>query len=139
MRKPAAALLLVALSLHTACSTSEDSGRGGFLENTPGRYLGTEPKGKYDLDELYSYPIKWGTAPSSVAWSPDGTRISFLWNTEGGRFRDIYFASVPGGELSRLLAIGHGEGIKLQPIPFIAAAGRAHKGESRWRSFVCNI
>ena len=82
MRKPAAALLLVALSLHTACSKSEDSGRGGLFENTPGRYLGTEPKGKYNLDELYSYPIKWGTAPSSVAWSPDGTRISFLWNAE---------------------------------------------------------
>ncbi len=60
-----------------------------------------ELRGRYDLDELYSYPIKWGMAPSSVAWSPDGSKIAFLWNSEGGRFRDIYFASIPEGEVSR--------------------------------------
>lgn len=59
-------------------------------------------KGKYTLDALYAYPLKWGVAPSAVAWSPNSQSIAFLWNNGGGRFFDIYVAAIPDGRVTRL-------------------------------------
>ncbi|NKB89455.1 MAG: prolyl oligopeptidase family serine peptidase [Acidobacteria bacterium] len=54
------------------------------------------------LDGLYSLPRMIGTAPSGVVWSPDSTRIAFLWNDEGTNFRDVWVASTDGSAPTRL-------------------------------------
>jgi dipeptidyl-peptidase-4 len=46
------------------------------------------------LERLYSLPRLIGTAPRGFAWSPDSTRLAFLWNDEGTNFYDVWIAAV---------------------------------------------
>jgi len=46
------------------------TGRGEFFKFVQ--------KERYSLDKIYASPTKWGAAPSSVTWTPDGSRIAWL-------------------------------------------------------------
>ncbi len=46
------------------------------------------------LDELLELPPVVGTAPGTLRWSPDGSRVAFLWHDAGARQRDVWVASV---------------------------------------------
>lgn len=51
---------------------------------------------KFTVEVLFSHPRITGLAPSSPVWSPDGKKLSFLWNEEGNRFRDLYVTDLSG-------------------------------------------
>jgi Tol biopolymer transport system component len=51
---------------------------------------------KFTFEAMFSHPRITGIAPSEVAWSPDGTKLAFLWNADGDRFKDLYFADHSG-------------------------------------------
>jgi dipeptidyl-peptidase-4 len=80
------------------------------------------------LERLYSLPWLTGTAPESPTWSPDSRRIAFLWNDDGGNFRDVWIADVqamkplrvtqmpraiappdPGTDVARLIEVARAE------------------------------
>lgn len=63
---------------------------------------GAENAGVPDIDRLVSLPTLSGTPPSRPVWSPDGSRLAFLWNDSGFPFRDIYIADASGGEPRQL-------------------------------------
>jgi hypothetical protein len=85
-----------------------------------------------DLDRFYSSPSLIGTAPRSVAWSPDARRFAFLWNTEGTNFLDVYVATVSAsGAVTPLRATA-------MPRPGVPAAERVVDGTpigyTMWRA-----
>jgi len=55
-----------------------------------------------EISRLFSHPRLKGSAPSKMNFSPDGKKLSFLWNESGQRFRDLYFATIPKGTIVRL-------------------------------------
>jgi dipeptidyl aminopeptidase/acylaminoacyl peptidase len=46
--------------------------------------------GPWSLEKLYTRPYIWGASPEQVRWAKEGQVAAFLWNTEGGRFLDLY-------------------------------------------------
>jgi len=88
---PVATLILVASPL----------GTGGAQDLAAGS-TAPRPADRLTIEELYSLPRIIGTAPTSVVWSPDSTRVAFLWNDEGTNFRDVWVADVAGGEARRV-------------------------------------
>ncbi|NJC07921.1 prolyl oligopeptidase family serine peptidase [Polymorphobacter fuscus] len=54
------------------------------------------------IDALYQPQSIIGTPPEGYSWAADGSRVLFLWNDEGRRFRDIWVHAVAGGTTSRL-------------------------------------
>jgi dipeptidyl-peptidase-4 len=67
------------------------------------------------LERLYSLPWLSGTAPEAPTWSPDSQRVAFLWNDDGGNFRDVWLARVAGGAPVRVTTM---------PRPPLATASR---------------
>ncbi len=61
------------------------------------------------LDRLYSLPWIIGTAPSSPAWSVDGTKLAFLWNESGYDFKDVYLVDVDSTRVSQLTRLSRTE------------------------------
>jgi dipeptidyl-peptidase 4 len=61
---------------------------------TQGRSSGQSPH--LTIDRVARYPNLAGTVPSMPLWSPDGSRVAFLWNAEGWPFRDVWVATVAG-------------------------------------------
>lgn len=49
-----------------------------------------------------SLPKLSGTAPTQPAWSPDGSRLAFLWNESGHLFRDIWVVPASGQDPKRI-------------------------------------
>jgi len=66
------------------------------------KYVKAPLKGQFTLEQLYSRPHIWGTEPSQVKWDKGSRQVAFLWNQEGGRFRDLWVVSIPEGKLTRL-------------------------------------
>jgi len=66
------------------------------------KYVKAPLKGKFTLEQLYSHPHIWGTEPSQVKWDRGSQQVAFLWNQEGGRFRDLWLVNIPEGKLIRL-------------------------------------
>jgi dipeptidyl-peptidase 4 len=56
----------------------------------------------WTLDRLFSRPYIWGTWPSQLAWAKHAHVLGFLWNTEGGAFRDVYVYDADRKKLTRL-------------------------------------
>lgn len=54
------------------------------------------------LEQLFTRPFSWGTAPSDVTWSRDGHTLAFLWNSDGQPFLDLYAYSPDTHHLTRL-------------------------------------
>ncbi len=55
-----------------------------------------QPATPLTVERVASLPSLIGTAPSSPVWSPDGSRVAFLWNPEGWPFRDVMLARRDG-------------------------------------------
>ena len=53
------------------------------------------------LDRITALPSLIGTAPASPVWSPDGSRLAFLWNDRGMPFRDVWVVGATGDGLKR--------------------------------------
>jgi dipeptidyl-peptidase-4 len=54
-------------------------------------FLRRPPKGDF-LRNLYTRPLIYGTAPTVLKWSKNGTRLAFLWNDHGEPLLDLYVA-----------------------------------------------
>ena len=81
------------------------------------------------LERVTSFPRLTGTIPLSPAWSPDSSRIAFLWNDEGYPFRDVWVVSAVGGELTRItnlkrVAQEEGPGLPADPLAPLTRAFR---------------
>lgn len=48
------------------------------------------------LRKTYSQPLAYGVEPTSVTWSPDGMRLAFLWNEDGGLWKDVFVSDADG-------------------------------------------
>jgi dipeptidyl-peptidase-4 len=57
------------------------------------------------LERLYSLPWLIGTSPQAPAWAPDSRALAFLWNDDGGNFRDVWLADLAGGAPRRVTAL----------------------------------
>lgn len=44
----------------------------------------------FSIETLYAIPSIIGTEPGGVAWSRDADHMAFLWDDQGGTFRDIW-------------------------------------------------
>jgi dipeptidyl-peptidase 4 len=64
------------------------------------------------VERIASLPSLIGTAPSAPTWSPDSTRIAFLWNDAGMPFRDVWIADANGAAPTRLTRFA-----EQQPVP----------------------
>ena len=109
------ALAILAL-LGGACSTAE-SGKGA-----------ADPR-RLTLDRLYSLPHLIGTAPARFAWSPDSSRVAFLWNDEGMGFRDVWVvpAARPDARPVRWTRLPQVESDAADQDPVSAAEARARR------------
>jgi dipeptidyl-peptidase 4 len=58
------------------------------------------------IEALYSEPSIIGTSPEGAVWSPDGSKLAFLWNREGRGFREVWSYSLPEGEMTQLTTHG---------------------------------
>jgi dipeptidyl-peptidase-4 len=76
------------------------------------------------IDALYRIPSLIGTEPGGVAWSGDGEKLAFLWNDNGGTFRDIWLYDRASGEKRQLTR--HASGVD---------AAQEHKGIAQVRWF----
>jgi dipeptidyl-peptidase-4 len=54
------------------------------------------------VERVASLPSLIGTAPSSPVWSPDSTRIAFLWNDIGWPLKQVWVANADGTGLRAL-------------------------------------
>ena len=54
------------------------------------------------VERIGSLPYLSGTAPSNPAWSPDSTRLAFLWNDQAMPFRDVWVVSADGTNPQRV-------------------------------------
>lgn len=54
------------------------------------------------VERVASLPSLIGTPPAAVTWSPDGTRLAFLWNEGGTPFRDVWIVQGDGRGLRRV-------------------------------------
>ncbi|MCK4296414.1 MAG: DPP IV N-terminal domain-containing protein, partial [Candidatus Marinimicrobia bacterium] len=51
---------------------------------------------------IFGHPRVWGVPAKEIKWSPDDSKIAFLWNDSGERFREIWIAEIPSGKLRKL-------------------------------------
>jgi hypothetical protein len=54
------------------------------------------------IDQLFTRPYLWGTAPEQLKWSKQNHTLVFLWNPAGRRFLDVYAYRPDGQRLVRL-------------------------------------
>ncbi|MFA4839004.1 MAG: DPP IV N-terminal domain-containing protein [Candidatus Neomarinimicrobiota bacterium] len=59
-----------------------------------------------DLPFIFQQPLRYGTVPISAKWSPDDSKMAFLWNEKGGRFRDIYIKDIDAIGVQRITSFG---------------------------------
>ncbi len=62
----------------------------------------TAQKPALTVEPLASLPSVIGTAPASPVWSPDGTRVAFLWNDHAMPFHDVWVVNADGGPPRKL-------------------------------------
>src|SRR5882757_1793708 len=56
----------------------------------------------WPLERLLTRPYVWGTWPSQIAWAKHAHVLGFLWNADGGAFRDLYVYDADKKALTRL-------------------------------------
>lgn len=67
------------------------------------------------IERIVGLPSLTGTAPSAPAWSPDSSRVAFLWNDEGMPFRDVWVVDADGGGLKCLTSLAPEEAPPPEP------------------------
>lgn len=91
------------------------------------------------IERVASLPSLSGTAPVSPTWSPDSTRLAFLWNDQGWPFRDVWVVDATGREPKRLTDLSRNGAVERpdatpneQLAERVAARGRAGVSELVW-------
>ncbi len=54
------------------------------------------------VERLAALPSLIGTAPAAPVWSPDATRLAFLWNDQAMPFHDVWIVDAVGGAARKL-------------------------------------
>ena len=54
------------------------------------------------VERLAALPSLIGTAPAAPVWSPDATRLAFLWNDQAMPFHDVWVVDAAGGPPRKL-------------------------------------
>jgi len=68
--------------------------------------LAAADRARLPLERITALPSLIGTAPASPVWSPDGSRLAFLWNDRGMPFRDVWVVGATGEGLKRTTDLG---------------------------------
>ena len=55
-----------------------------------------------DLLTVFTEPYLAGSVPKNVTWSPNDSLIAFLWNDQGGEFRNLWIANPQTGAKEQL-------------------------------------
>ena len=88
------------------------------------------------VERIASLPSLIGTAPSSPVWSPDSSRLAFLWNDEALPFCDVWVVAATGGAPERWTDMArdfpYPETLASDSIEALAEAGQ---GPARGRGF----
>lgn len=81
------------------------SGNGRHLcsRNDRGRRLAERPEPAITAADVARYPVPGGNVPASIAFSPDGRWLSFLWSPDHSLRRDLFVLDVESGERRQLL------------------------------------
>ena len=88
------------------------------------------------VERIASLPSLIGTAPSSPVWSPDSSRLAFLWNDAALPFRDVWVVDATGEAPARWTDMArdfpHPDSVAPDSIDALAAraAARARTGVS---------
>jgi dipeptidyl-peptidase-4 len=72
--------------------------------------IGAEAE-RLTVERIASLPSLTGTAPSSPVWSPDSSRVAFLWNDKAMPFRDVWVVSAAAGEPKRITDMSGRSGV----------------------------
>jgi dipeptidyl-peptidase-4 len=78
------------VSAALAVVTFAVGGASGAPQRTPAQAR------RLTVERITSQPSLIGTAPSSPTWSPDSSRLAFLWNDKATPFRDIWIVPASG-------------------------------------------
>jgi dipeptidyl-peptidase-4 len=62
----------------------------------------TAQKPPLTVERLAALPSLIGTAPVAPVWSPDSTRLAFLWNDQAMPFHDVWVVDAGGGQPRKL-------------------------------------
>ncbi|MEP7117115.1 MAG: prolyl oligopeptidase family serine peptidase [Acidobacteriota bacterium] len=60
------------------------------------------PPSPLTVERVAGLPSLIGTAPAAATWSPDSTRLAFLWNDAGWPYRDVWTVGADGTGLRRV-------------------------------------
>lgn len=88
------------------------------------------------VDRVGAFPNLAGTPPAAPVWSPDNTRVAFLWNDEGYPLLDAWIASVKGAapvrvtDVARQFPEPEDPGASKDAALFARVAARARRGVS---------
>jgi dipeptidyl-peptidase-4 len=63
------------------------------------------PSSPLTLERLYQLPWLTGTAPEQARWASDSRRLAFLWNDDGGNFRDLWLVTTRDGAVQRVTTL----------------------------------
>ncbi len=68
----------------------------------------------FSIEEIARFPLPGMSIPGSIAFSPDGRLIGYLWSEEGSLTRQLYAFDPETGEHRLLVrdAIGHGDALR---------------------------
>lgn len=78
-------------------------GAPGVRGALPGDGGSVEP---LTIDRILAAPPLAGSPPSSLSWSPDGTRLAFLWSDPERPGRALWLVDADGARLRRATAEG---------------------------------
>ena len=91
------------------------------------------------IDRITSLPSITGTPPSEPVWSPDSTRIAFLWNDHAMPFRDIWIANVSGGAPVRVTKLEEQEPPAPPPGKNLSLKALTERAAARTRSGIADV
>ena len=86
-------LAFVAAGLAAACGSPGDPAVDRSMEDGPAPLT---------VERILARPSLTGAAPSSLAWSPDGARLAFLWCQPGESRREVWLVEADGTGLRQL-------------------------------------
>ena len=91
------------------------------------------------IDRITSLPSITGTTPSEPVWSPDSTRIAFLWNDHAMPFRDIWIANASGGAPVRVTTLEEQEPPAPPPGKNLSLKALTERAAARTRSGIADV
>jgi dipeptidyl-peptidase-4 len=97
------------------------------------------PSATLTVERVAALPSLIGTAPTSIGWSPDGTRVGFLWNAEGWPFRDLYLVAADGTGLTRITDLRSTDSAPVPPDEDVSTDALAARAAARARGGIAEV